>query len=275
LSAECDEACHPLGVAAAAGCSLSTSCDASCHPQGRSVSKAGPRAVVAMSRLHHLYEERQRQLEKVMEEFGEAVANPEASAGEVERLSREVEKLEADVETIARLKEEVEVSNEAAEKCLQQFGEAVEGQLPPLEQQRLSLKAELARLEAERVEEETVKAAETISSSKRSLLERQGSGSAKFQKQARDGVAPWQLAAAVDKKASSPRKPQPPPAAAKRAGGRTEVVNKAAAARAAAVKAACVLGSTNAAKTRVTARTLATTTRALQKSKTVPFPLPR
>ena len=117
---------------------------------------AGAKALMALSRIQKLYEEKQAIVDEVMEEFGEAVSTF-ASEAEIQRLNARLEKAQTEADRIAELKESVDQKQAIAEKCLEKFGDAVSQCEPEEVVRRLSqdweeAKAKAAQEEAAKLE---------------------------------------------------------------------------------------------------------------------------
>lgn len=107
------------------------------------------RAVHAVSRLHQMHLEKQREAERLMEEFGKAVESQSLSEAEVERLSMKLEFAQKQAEKLAEFHESVESKHAEADSALEEFGHAVGRNASEQEQLALSKKVEAARHLAE------------------------------------------------------------------------------------------------------------------------------
>ena len=112
---------------------------------------AGAKALMAMSRIQKLHDERQAEVETVMEAFGEAVSTAAPDA-EIQRLNARLEKAQSDAQRVAELKEKCDEKHQKAEACLEQFGVAVNNMESDDVVRRLSDQWEEARDAAEREE---------------------------------------------------------------------------------------------------------------------------
>lgn len=101
------------------------------------------RAIQALSRLHQLHSEKQKEAEELMEKFGCAVSN-QASEAEIKRLSFEMEKAQAEARHLETLKQSVDAKQAEAEAALERFGHAVGEHATEDEQRLLSRKVEEA-----------------------------------------------------------------------------------------------------------------------------------